>query len=206
MAREREGDGSAPPFSYLKTGVRADSVRMAQRLCGVGSMIVQFGSTNDIGGEVVQAAAYTGWGVTGAISDAEKGTFKAAYSALPGIPPTSPPISTNVRSYSRLPSPTMAYLFIGIPLMARRSDQNSADTPPRTQRFVPLVHVGLSSLAMRINCQDTSVPVVCHATSVAGCRPNANSSTPTCTSLTPRPSAGRDRAAGAATATHARRA
>jgi len=46
-----------------------------------------------------------------------------------------------------------------------------------------LVHFGLSSLAMHVNCQDTSVSVVCHATSVAGCRRNANVSTLSCTSL-----------------------
>jgi len=30
----------------MKKGVRADSVRMAQRLCSFGSMIVRFGSAN----------------------------------------------------------------------------------------------------------------------------------------------------------------
>jgi len=46
MAREREGDGGAQPFSGMKKGVRADSVRMAHLLCGFGSLIVRFGSTN----------------------------------------------------------------------------------------------------------------------------------------------------------------
>jgi len=46
MAREREGDGGAQPFSGMKKGVRAESVRMAQLMCGFGSTIVRFGSTN----------------------------------------------------------------------------------------------------------------------------------------------------------------
>jgi hypothetical protein len=73
---------------------------MGQRLCSFGSMIVRFGSTNDIVGEVAHPVAYALCGAIKAISDTKTRGVMGAYAALSNPFPISPTISTNVMPYT----------------------------------------------------------------------------------------------------------
>jgi len=121
---------------------------MAHLFCSFRSLIVRFfarpgcafGSTNDIGGEVRQPSAYADHDPSEAISDGEKGCFGSAYLPFLKASPTSPPISTNVMSY------TGQWPHWCPPRPARRRA-----LPPRTQsrRPLPLLVEQLQRRAVR---------------------------------------------------------